>query len=818
MSHIEHLPYGIDDPYKQAPTERFPRDPGPGEPVQIGFRAPPEADTAWLEVSAGGAQRRFEAKPMGDGLWAAQLGAFGSGLVSYRIVAEAPAGAGSWTADHAFEVGRRVEVVGLGGVQQCGDALRLTLGTSSATSALLELRFPAPGVCRAELRIKGGEGADVTAGSPSPGPRAGTGGPGLDFGFREEAGRILVEAPGLELSIDRGTLSLDARLPGAPTAAFLGSLRFDWLQQEDGQVPLITSRFHTDPDEWLYGLGERFTQANRNGEAWDVRVYEEYKEQGKRTYLPTPFLLSQRGYGLWLDVDEPSLFDLRGIDARVSVEKLVEPGSVGGARLPLFIFVAERPYDITAAFVRLSGPIAVPPKWAFGPWMSANTWNSQARAEEVMARTQAEDVPATVLVLEAWSDESTFYIFNDAEYQPRPGHEAHRLADFRFGGRWPDPKGFVDACHAAGTRVLLWQIPVSKKLDEPHAQHDLDEAHMLERGFAIREADGSVYRNKGWWFTHAPIVDFSHPDATEWWFAKRRYLFDEIGIDGMKTDGGEHLWGRDLRAFDGRRGLELYNGYADLYVGAYHAFVQQATGGDGITFSRAGYTGAHRFPAHWAGDEDSTWTAYRASVRAGLAAGVGGLSMWSWDLGGFSGEIPSVELYLRSAAMAAFCPIMQFHSEGHGASECRDRTPWNIAERHRDPRALSVYRRFARLRMRLMDHLHAEAKATAALGWPLMRYPALAYPEHHDFLAEDAYAYLLGRDLLVAPVTDRGVGTRPVRLPPGGWVDLWSGAVFEGPATVHAPAPIDRIPVFVRADSERLQDLLAAAAETGTEG
>src|SRR5690606_32649599 len=166
--------------------------------------------------------------------------------------------------------------------------------------------------------------------------------------------------------------------------------------------------------------------------------------------------------------------------------------------------------------------------------------------------------------------------------------------------------------------------------------------------------------------------------AERWWFGKRRYLFDDLGVDGFKTDGGEHLWGRDLRAHDGSRGLELFNTYANRYVAAYHAFVQEATGSDGVTFSRSGYTSAQRHPIHWAGDEDSTWSAYRASIKAGLSSGVSGISMWSYDIAGFSGEIPPADLYLRSTAMAALCPIMQFHSEPHGASERRDRTPWNI--------------------------------------------------------------------------------------------------------------------------------------------
>jgi len=487
-------------------------------------------------------------------------------------------------------------------------------------------------------------------------------------------------------------------------------------------------------------------------------------------------LVSSKGYGVWLEADEPSYFDLSASPSRIILDQL--PAQV--ARFPLHLMVAPQPYQITAAFTQLTGTVAVPPKWAFGPWMSSNTWNTQARTEEVVRRTMAEDVPATVLVLEAWSDESTFYIFNDAQYTPRPGAEAFTLADFRFAGRWPDPKALVEACHAKGIRVILWQIPVQKKNDYPHVQHDTDEAHMLEHSFGIQNADGSLYRCKGWWFPGSLVMDFSNPQARDWWFGKRRYLFDEIGIDGMKTDGGEHLWGRDLRSYDGKRGLELYNTYPNEYVGAYHRFVQERTGGDGLTFSRSGYTGAQRFPAHWAGDENSTWSAFKASIWAGLSAGLSGVSLWGWDIGGFSGEIPSVELYLRSVAMACFCPIMQYHSEYHTVAENRDRSPWNIAERHQDPRAFDIYRGYAKLRMRLLDYLYEEAQTSSAEGIPLMRYPALEYSQAHDFLAQDPFAYLFGRDLLVCPVVEKGALAREVRLPPGEWVDLWSGARLKG--------------------------------------
>ncbi|MEX2535111.1 MAG: TIM-barrel domain-containing protein [Trueperaceae bacterium] len=836
---IIHRPYGIDDPYKWLPTERFPRDPLPGDTVRVGFETPAGVSKAWVAAShdvagMGRAGQGHSDRPkgeacclpalsLGQGRWTVDLGTVGTGTYDYTIHAEVN-GQEVASEEYSFDVGHWVEVAGIemtgvAVMESVHTGVNLTLQTTpvdiTGEPALLSLSFPRFGVCRYELLV----GSTKLNGPPTPaGPTAVSRTNGLPCQVGRSGAVIKLLAPGIEITIDGKTLEISASIPGAAQSSFRGSLRSRWLLDSQGRVSRLQASFVRGPDEWLYGLGERFADANRSGQEWDVRVYEEYQEQEKRTYLPVPFLVSNRNYGIWLDSQEPSHFDLRASqDDRPECTITRDQLPATTASLSLHILVGEGAYDITSAFTELTGEMRVPPKWAFGPWMSANTWNSQAKAEEVVRRTVEEGVPASVIVLEAWSDESTFYIWNDAHYEPKPKGEPLTLADFEFGGRWPDPKRFIDYCHEQGIRVVLWQIPVQKKLEGPHAQHDLDEAHMLEQGYFIRNEDGTPYRNKGWWFTDALVVDFTNPKAGEWWFAKRRYLLDELGIDGMKTDGGEHLWGRDLRAFDGRRGLELFNSYANIYVAAYHEFIREVTSDDGVTFSRAGYTGAQRWPCHWAGDEGSTWKAYRASIQAGLSAGLSGISMWAWDIAGFSGEIPSPELYLRATAMATFCPLMQYHSEPHGASECRDRTPWNIAERHNYPAVLDVYRRFAQLRMRLLDYIYAEAEALSARGVPLMRYPALEFPEQHDFLAADPHAYLLGRDLLVAPVVEKGVATRAVRLPPGKWLDLWSGARFEGSRTVTVPAPIDRIPVFVLAQSPRSEELLAAAQSFGAQ-
>jgi alpha-glucosidase (family GH31 glycosyl hydrolase) len=553
-----------------------------------------------------------------------------------------------------------------------------------------------------------------------------------------------------------------------------------------------------EPDAHVVGFGERFDRIDQRGRSLDSVVFEQYKAQGARTYMPMPFaIVVGGGWGFHVDTSRRVWFDVGDSDADVI---WIEAELDGEAQIAVGVFSGD-PHAVLAAFLARTGAPALPPDWVFEPWMSANDWNTQERVLAEVRRGADEDIPVGVMVIEAWSDESTFTAFRDAAYEPHPDGSPHALADFTFPaeGAWPDPKGLVEELHARGVRLVLWQIPLLKAAPAPGSQLDYDRRALVERGFAVRKADGSPYANRGWWFPRALLPDFTSAEARAWWTAKRRYLLEELGVDGFKTDGGEHAWGHDLRYADGTSGAETNNRYPVLYAAAYHELMEEL-GHEGTTFSRAGFTGSASYPCHWAGDEDSTWEAFRASITAGITAGACGIFFWGWDLGGFSGEIPSAELYLRSAAAACFAPIMQYHSEYSHRVPSRDRTPWNIAERTGDARVLPTYRRFAQLRMRLQPYLRAQARTSVAECKPLMRalfFEVADDPRIWDF----PHQYFLGDDLLVAPVVEPAAESVRIYLPPGEWVDPWTGDELAGPAIVTREAPLEQIPVYVTARS-----------------
>ncbi|RIQ24357.1 glycoside hydrolase family 31 protein [Jiangella rhizosphaerae] len=578
----------------------------------------------------------------------------------------------------------------------------------------------------------------------------------------------------------------------------------EWLTGPEGPRR-VRFALRLASDEHVVGFGERYDAVDQRGRTLDAVVFEQYKAQGAhgRTYLPMPFALvvgPSSSWGFHVRTARRTWYD---VGATTPDRLVVEADLDGDDALSVGLY-AGSPAEVVRQFVDEAGRPEVLPDWVFRLWASGNEWNTQARVMAEMDAHREHDIPVGALVIEAWSDESTFTAFRDAVYDVNEDGGPHRLSDFTFpaDGAWPDPKGMVDELHARDVRVLLWQIPLLKMRPHPRGQLAADARAAVAGGFVVTEADGRPYRNRGWWFPLALMPDLASEKARTWWTSKRRYLVEEVGIDGFKTDGGEHAWGHDLVHGAGSvRGLAGNNRFPVEYARAYGDLLRSA-GRAPVTFSRAGFTGSQAHGAFWAGDEDSTWDGFRSAVVAGVTAGACGIVYWGWDLAGFSGDVPDAELYLRAAAASAFMPIMQYHSEfNHHRLPLRDRTPWNVAERTGDPRVLPVFRRFAHLRERLVAYLSSSAASAVAGGAPLMRGLFFDHPGDESAWSVADRQFLLGDSLLVAPVLSPDASAWDVYLPSGSWVDVWTGEPVPGGQVVTRPVPIDEIPVYCRSSA-----------------
>ena len=555
----------------------------------------------------------------------------------------------------------------------------------------------------------------------------------------------------------------------------------------------------------VFGLGEKFDAVNQLGKSPLNYVVEQFSSQNEKTYMPIPFMFTDGGVSFLQRTSYPSSFNLEKADDGEYVN--LECFAVCAKERVLYeadIHVGS-PAELLQFYMKDTGKAIVPPKWAFGPWMSSNGWNTQREALEQISRMHETGIPATVMVLEAWSDEETFYIWNDAKYTPREAGGDVKYSDFEFppDGKWPNPKAFCETLSRNNIKLILWQIPVIKYEQAPHGkQLDFDTAYAQKNGLCLKNEDGTPYRITEMWFGNSLIPDFTNPKTKEWWFDCRRYLLEELGVAGFKTDGGEFLFDPDAYFHDGRRVAQAHNEFPNIYEGAYHELLKPY---GGITFSRAGYTGAQRYPLHWAGDQLSTFAELRGQLTAGLSAGLSGIPFWGFDIGGFAGDFPSTELYLRSAALAAFAPVMQFHSEPRGGqyylSERKhwnnDRSPWNMAAVNQDETIISIYRLFANLRMNLLPYIWKEAECSGKTGRPLMAHLIYDYP-HDRQVCRIEDQYMFGRDLMIAPIIAEGVDEREVYLPEGIWFDWWSGERIRGGHMWNMRCPLDKIPIYVR--------------------
>jgi alpha-glucosidase (family GH31 glycosyl hydrolase) len=561
--------------------------------------------------------------------------------------------------------------------------------------------------------------------------------------------------------------------------------------------------------EHVAGFGERFDRLDHRGTSLDSVVFEQYKSQGamRRTYMPMPFahVVGGAGWGFHVDTSRRVWFDVGEADAdRLAIEAETASPFDAATALTVRTF-AGSPTAVLEAFLERAGRPEELPAWVLRLWASGNEWNTQAEIERQAALHEKHEIPVGSIVIEAWSDESMFTVWRDAQHEFREDGGPLRLEDFTFSpdGAWPDPKGMVDALHDKDIHLLLWQIPLMKMRPHPEGQARRDAEVAIREGYLVRtrHADGSLrpYRNRGWWFPLSLMPDLSNEKAAHWWTEKRRYLVDQIGVDGFKTDGGEHAWGADLVYLDGRTGAEANNLNPVAYAKAYGDLMKRC-GKAPVTFSRAGFTGSQAHGTFWAGDENSTWDAFRWSMWAGLNAAACGIVYWGWDIAGFSGPVPDAELYVRAFAASAFVPIMQYHSEfNHHRTPSRDRTPWNIAELSDDPSVIDEVREIVALRERLLPYIAEQAKKAVDTSRPLMR-PLFFDNADDPAVWETSPEWTLGDDVLVAPVLAPG-DAWDVYVPRGNWHDAWTGEPVEGGQTITTHTPRHQVPVYVRASA-----------------
>jgi alpha-D-xyloside xylohydrolase len=589
--------------------------------------------------------------------------------------------------------------------------------------------------------------------------------PGTFTGTRVEVtgGRVLIEAGPLvaELTLDpwhlrftdaEGATLVEQNRGEQDISGRLRTLPFG-RSTVDGTVAAYHESFTARADERFVGLGEKFTALDKRGQRALMWNFDAFGSESDRSYKNVPLYLSNRGYGLLVDSGLPVEFDM--CQSTHSCVQILVPDDL----LDYYVLAGPAPAEVLDRYDRLTGRPLLPPKWAFGTWISSGFFVDSQDRVLARARTIRErGIPCDVLHLDCY------------------WQVAGNWSDMRWDtANFPDPAGMFAELADLGFRVSLWMNPYLSHLSPLYPDAEA-------RGLLLRRADGSAYLADVWHGNQPAcgIVDLTNPDATAWFQDLLRPLLRQ-GAAVFKTDFAEGV-PADAVAHNGLTGTALHNVYALLFNDAV-AEVTREVAGHGMVWARSSYLGGQRHSAQWSGDTNASYPAMASTLRGGLSHGLSGVPFWSHDVGGFTGT-PTPDLYVRWTQFGALSPLVRFHGT-------TSRLPWDFPELAADAAIEAL-----RLRYRLLPYLYSAAVASARTGAPLLR--ALLVDSPTDPGAWTAeLEYRLGEDLLVAPMTDPD-GVRSVYLPAGRWVDYWTGEVHSGGCHRTIRPPLHQVPLFVR--------------------
>ncbi|TAH72913.1 MAG: alpha-xylosidase [Anaerolineaceae bacterium] len=540
----------------------------------------------------------------------------------------------------------------------------------------------------------------------------------------------------------------------------LAYVKTDWrgLAYDDGGMDntYMRERLSLSVGELIYGLGERFSPFVKNGQTVDI-----WNEDGgtstEQSYKNVPFYISNKGYGVFVNHPEKVSFEV-GSEMVKKVQF-----SVPGEGLDYFLINGPSMKDVLTRYTSLTGKPALPPAWTFGLWLSTSFTTSY---DEETVNSFVDGMIERQIPLK---------VFHFDCFWMKDFHWSNFTWDSDV---FPDPEGIIRRLKEKGLKICVW-------INSYIAQESSLFAEGAAKGYLIKRPNGDVWQ---WdmWQPGMAIVDFTNPEACEWFSSKLEALID-MGVDCFKTDFGERI-PTDVVYHDGSDPHKMHNYYSYIYNKIVFELLERKLGkGEAVLFARSATAGGQKFPVHWGGDCWSDYESMAESLRGGLSLTMSGFGYWSHDIGGFE-STSTPDVYKRWAAFG----LLSTHSRLHGSWSYR--VPWAY-----DEEAVDVVRFFTRLKATLMPYLFSQAIDTANTGVPVMRSMVMEFPDDPSCAYLDKQ-YMLGDNMLVAPLfNDEGIAQ--YYLPEGRWTDYFTGEVKEGGRWIKEKHGYLSIPLMVREGS-----------------
>ena len=601
------------------------------------------------------------------------------------------------------------------------------------------------------------------------------------FDVVERAGGVAIVTNALQVGVRLAPFGLDWSAGGKPFAADRPTCSYEWSERT-GAVRHSMARTSSDR---FFGLGDKTGPLDHHGRrlrtlALDALGYDACISDP--LYKHWPFVIGRDeasgvAYGQLYDTQAPATFDL-GCEFD-NYHGFYRSAEIDDGDLDYYVFVGPDLPGVVRKFTELTGRMALPPRWSLG---YANTAMSLADAPDAQARV-------TGFVDEAARHDVPLSAFHFGSGYSSIGAKRYVFTWNR--SKFPDPRAAIAHFRDRGVRVVVNLKPC---LLDDHPRY----AEVAARdGFVADGRTGGPCISQ-FWDGEGAHVDFTHPAAIRWWQDSLREQVLDVGIDAGWNDNNEYeIWDDAGRSHGFGTPLPIRRSrpLQALLMTRATAEAQAAhrPGERSFTVTRAGPPGIQRYAQTWSGDNTTSWKTLRWNLRMGLTMSLSGMFNTGHDIGGFAGPVPDAELLVRWTQNGIFSPRCIMNSWKTGGEV---NSPWLHAD------ALAPIRAAIRLRYRLMPYLYTLMQRAAAHGEPVLRPLFYEFPDDaRSWL--DADDFLFGPQVLVANVLEPGMTRREVWLPPGpdGWYELQSGARHPSGTCVTVAAPLDHIPVFVRAGS-----------------
>jgi alpha-D-xyloside xylohydrolase len=546
----------------------------------------------------------------------------------------------------------------------------------------------------------------------------------------------------------------------------------------------VGATFAAPRDEHYYGMGqnqESVSSLDLRGRTLDCRHW--YDAPAGETVC-VPFMVSSKGYGIVWDNPSATRFTA-GVHGKTAFQSQV------GERVSFFIITGNSSDELYSGYARLTGKTPIPPKSAFGLIQSKARYDSQQEVLRVANTYRQKKYPLDVMVV-------------DWFYWTRMGQMDINPAEF------PDPDGMNKQLHDMGMQSIISIWP--RYETSGRYFNELDAKGYLLKDKDGKSVDGLPFRSD----RTGGLIDATNPKARQWFWEKARDNILSHGFDYPWLDETEPDLVPDGFMYSIGSGDRFHNLFPLLHVeGVADNMRAWKPNKRVLILSRAAYLGSQRTGAlFWSSDINPTWEALARQIPTGLNMTASGIALWGNDIGGWQ-YLPQTtsatkaplldpsdaravvgqnhdypELHTRWFQYGTFLPTLRLHGDRKQADI------WSFGKE-----AEAIMARFDRLRYQLIPYIYSQAKFTHDTGAPFMRPLWMDFPLDPK-VADIGTEYMFGPAFLVAPVTEQGQTEKDVYLPAGSdWYNFWTKEKLAGGRWVKVAAPIDQIPVFVKAGS-----------------